>query len=248
MSTSLKYWDDTAGQWIQLVGEVPAPSSSITVKGIPTGTVNGSNTSFTTPSPYISGTLQVYINGVAQSDMTEETTPTTGVFTITPAPLTGANIRVYYHVAGTAVGNADSVGGFSVTGLLQAIYPIGSVFVSGQSTMPSVVNSIGTWTRLNGRVIVGLDEGQTEFDTVNETGGHKLLQAHTHTIRGDQRTDSIGIKYGANGSVSTSNMTPLSDGANTATYTGTLYAATTGGGNAENLQPYKVKYMWERTA
>lgn len=248
MSTALKYWDSTAGQWVAF-DNIPLPHSSIIVKGFPTGLINGTNTVFTTPQPYIAGSLQVYINGLAQSQLVAETTPTSGTFTVTPAPLTGDVINVYYHVANTAVGNADALGGYSLTGLLQALYPIGSVFVSGQNTMPAIVASIGTWVALEGRVIVGKSSAGT-FSTVNATGGaetHTLTAAeipsHSHTMSAWVGNEQVGATnlddIVGSGNRNTTDQVPIGSGS----------TGNTGSGGAHNnLQPYKVKYMWERTA
>lgn len=70
-----------------------------------------------------------------------------------------------------------------------AAWPIGSVFISIVPTNPSVLLGFGTWsTFAAGRVLVGLDSGQTEFDLVEETGGAKThtltvaeMPTHTHT-------------------------------------------------------------------
>ena len=53
-------------------------------------------------------------------------------------------------------------------------YPVGSVFVSVSPTNPASVFGYGTWTAFGtGRVLVGVDVGDTDFDTVEETGGSK---------------------------------------------------------------------------
>lgn len=70
-------------------------------------------------------------------------------------------------------------------------FPVGSVFIAVVSTNPGTLLGYGTWSAFGaGRVLVGLDSGQTEFDTVEETGGSKTvtltaaqsgLPQHTHT-------------------------------------------------------------------
>lgn len=68
-------------------------------------------------------------------------------------------------------------------------FPVGSVFISVVSTNPATLLGYGTWSAFGaGRVMVGLDAGQTEFDTVEETGGAKThtltsseMPAHSHT-------------------------------------------------------------------
>jgi hypothetical protein len=70
-------------------------------------------------------------------------------------------------------------------------FPVGSVFIAVVSTNPGTLLGYGTWSAFGaGRVMVGLDSGDTAFDTVEETGGAKTVAsagsnaaeaAHTHT-------------------------------------------------------------------
>ncbi len=86
--------------------------TSIVWKETPTGAVNGTNKNFTTSSPYISGSLQVFVNGLAQSGFTTETAPGSGNFSLDVAPKTGDDIKVQYQIRTVATGNADTVDGF----------------------------------------------------------------------------------------------------------------------------------------
>lgn len=75
-----------------------------------------------------------------------------------------------------------------VDALKLAIYPIGAIYTSVVNTNPSTFIG-GNWTAFgSGRTLVGVDTGQTEFDTVEETGGVKThtlttneMPSHTHT-------------------------------------------------------------------
>lgn len=59
-----------------------------------------------------------------------------------------------------------------------AAWPVGSVFLSVVSTDPATLLGVGTWTAIGaGRVLVGIDAGDTDFDTVEETGGSKTVAA-----------------------------------------------------------------------
>lgn len=83
-------------------------------------------------------------------------------------------------------GPAGSNGASGVDVLLA--WPIGSVFISVVSTSPATLLGGGTWAAFGaGRVLVGLDSGQTEFDVVEEVGGAKThtltsaeMPSHTH--------------------------------------------------------------------
>lgn len=73
--------------------------------------------------------------------------------------------------------------------LLDALHPVGSIYLSTSSTNPSTYFG-GTWERFaNGQVLVGVDTQETEFNTVQKTGGNKThtvtlkdVPAHTHSI------------------------------------------------------------------
>ncbi len=82
---------------------------------IPTGAVNGSNAAFTTTRNYVSGSLEVYINGLLQAPTTHvtEVSPTAGTFTLDVAPATGDIVRVSYSYAVSTGGNAASVNGLA---------------------------------------------------------------------------------------------------------------------------------------
>lgn len=61
----------------------------------PSGTINGSNTAFTTANAYNTGTLAVYQN-LGRLTSGVDFTPTAGGFTMTVAPITGDTLRVDY--------------------------------------------------------------------------------------------------------------------------------------------------------
>lgn len=128
-------------------------------------------------------------------------------------------------------------------------WPVGSVFTSVVSTNPNTLLGYGTWTAFGaGRTLVGLDAGQTEFDTVEETGGsktHTLITAempsHTHTPQAAGA--SLWLTGGAAGAGYVFNADSTNDG--TAIFTNTSAG---GDGSHNNLQPYIVVYFWKRTA
>lgn len=71
--------------------------------------------------------------------------------------------------------------GFGTT-LLNLIYPVGSIYMSVNNVNPGTYLTGTTWVAWGaGRVPVGVDATQTEFDTVEETGGEK-----THLLTGDE--------------------------------------------------------------
>lgn len=143
--------------------------------------------------------------------------------------------------------------------LIDLIYPIGSIYTSVVSTNPGTLLGHGTWAAFGaGRVLVGIDAAQTEFDTVEETGGVKTVtltinempshthiqNAHTHSTFGQspQYADDSGYPVHIQNPAAASVPTTTT-GSTTATNQNTG-----GGGAHNNLQPYIVVYMWKRTA
>lgn len=130
------------------------------------------------------------------------------------------------------------------------VYPIGSIYINASdSTNPATLLGFGTWVAFGaGRVMVGKASSGT-FQTAGATGGaetHTLsvneMPSHTHNTMAFANTGgAVWAKnpsasgYGSNGSI------------NGSVYTGQALA-TGGGGSHNNLQPYIVVYVWERTA
>ena len=127
---------------------------------------------------------------------------------------------------------------------LSACWPVGSVFTSVVSTNPNTLLGFGTWSAIAaGRVLVGLDSGDTDFDTVEETGGSKTVQSSAQTFTGDTNTTSAA-NTGATKIGSTTSTATLKAHTHTLTPTGT----NTPGAATSVVQPYFVVYFWKRTA
>ena len=96
-------------------------------------------------------------------------------FTGTPAAPTAASGTNTTQIATTAF----------VQAALQAVYPVGSIYVNATSSAnPSTLLGFGTWEAFGaGRVMVGLNGSDADFDTAEETGGSKTSTS-TGTISG----------------------------------------------------------------
>lgn len=126
--------------------------------------------------------------------------------------------------------------------LLDFIYPVGSYYETSDTSFNPNTAWGGTWLEdTKGRVTVALDSDDTDFDTINETGGSKYLQSHYHTAG---KYDNLGIAHAS--VVSGSGQTSLvASGSSATTHISTN---TAGSGNSQNLQPYIVVKRWHRTA
>ena len=142
-------------------------------------------------------------------------------------------------------------------------FAVGAVFIAVVATNPATLLGYGTWSAFGaGRVLVGLDSGDTDFDVVEEVGGAKTVTlteaqipahthaptdpGHTHIQRYFPTATGGSIGYTADTSMSgTQTDTGLTTKSGT---TGITIATTGGGGSHANVQPYIVVYMWKRTA
>ena len=126
-------------------------------------------------------------------------------------------------------------------------HPVGSYYWSDDPTEPAMLFGGGTWVRVKGRVLVGVDSGDTNF-TVGKEGGSKYMQKHTHKFKSAYGIISDYISSATaqvNSSASTAVLSGYHD------YAGNQYGLTMqteGTGESGNLQPYRATYCWRRTA
>lgn len=143
----------------------------------------------------------------------------------------------------------------ATTAFLATLYPVGTVYTNiSNSTNPGTLFGFGTWVAITGRVIVGLDSGDTAFDTAGETGGSKdaIVVSHTHTISDPGHSHLAYVEGGTNRSTTAGGL----NGGATSTNTHSTQSSVTGitvnsegsSGTNANLQPYVVAYVWKRTA
>lgn len=162
-------------------------------------------------------------------------------------------------IANSAV-TADKLNKASI---INIIYPVGSIYMSVNNVSPQSFLG-GTWVSFgSGRTIVGVDTSQTEFNTVEKTGGDKT---HTHTnggyyaaveIRQGQIPNNVffadytrktGVSYTQNcrSGVFASKFQESIGGFSEASDMGVAVLGSSG--STSTLQPYITCYMWKRTA
>jgi microcystin-dependent protein len=132
----------------------------------------------------------------------------------------------------------------ALVNILPLIYPVGSIYINaGVSTSPAVIFGFGTWAAFGaGKVIIGIDSGDTDFDALTDTGGAKTvtltgaqsgLPAHTVPIPlGGDDTDG-GIASNGSSQNATQNIS---------------ISAANAAEAHNNLPPYVTAYFWKRTA
>lgn len=166
-----------------------------------------------------------------------------------------------------ATGPEGPTGPAGAAGTGLSAYPVGAVYIAVVNTSPETLFG-GTWVAFGtGRMLVGIDAAQTEFDTVEETGGSKTkvigttnLPPHTHTATAaadgahkhslnftDAGASGANVSRGQTGSPVTSNSSAVNE---SATHTHSITVGNGPGTSApmDVLNPYIVVYMWKRTA
>ena len=134
--------------------------------------------------------------------------------------------------------------------IFDKVYPIGSIYMSVNSTNPSSLFG-GTWVAWGtGRVPVGINTSDTNFNTVEKTGGEKthtltVNEMPSHKHKADGTTPAISYYHAE---TSGDGFVVTSGSSSTSRYLIKKRDETGGGQAHNNLQPYITCYMWKRTA
>ena len=135
-----------------------------------------------------------------------------------------------------------------VTATIANAYPVGSIYMNAtNATNPGTLLGFGTWSAFGeGRVLIGIDSSDTDFDGAEETGGSKThtlteaqLPSHRHQVGSNDSGTGTG---GAAGNMELVRDAGTGNGP-------AVNSSFTGSGQAHPIvQPYIVVYMWKRTA
>lgn len=154
------------------------------------------------------------------------------------------NIKAYISRV-LSVHNADSNAHKSLfdawlEDLFDAMYPIGSIYLTMSSDNPSILFG-GTWERIESRFLYGSINGQG----VGTTGGE---ETHTLTINEMPSHNHSTLLYGHNnkGNISSNHRSVWSGSRDMSAYN---WVQNTGGGQAHNnMPPYIMVNIWKRIA
>ena len=123
----------------------------------------------------------------------------------------------------------------------KAFYPVGAIYMSVSPTSPASLFG-GTWERIKGYTPAGINEEdedtnvKTSFNqSAGKTIGSKWLQRHTHQqyVTSNDGGQAIRKDYVSDGN---SQIYPQCQTGNT------------GDGDAQNIQPTILVYMWKRVS
>jgi microcystin-dependent protein len=245
--------------WVENVSGIAGPTGA-TGAGVPTGGASGQVLAKSSSTNYDAGWIDIYTP--AQTD-TAISTAVSNLVDSAPTLLNTLNEL-------SAALNDDPNFSTTVATALAALVPAGTISQTARATAPTgylicdgtaisrttystLFDAIGTAygvgdnsttfniPNLKGRVPVGRDSAQTEFDTLGEVGGAKThtlttaeMPSHTH--------DTKPYNTAGSAAYAASNLF-ISNGDNVVGNGGAT-TATGGGGAHNNLQPYVVlNYM-----
>lgn len=97
-------------------------------------------------------------------------------------------------------------------------FPVGAVYINVTGVNPATELGYGTWSAFGaGRVMVGYDAGDTDFDTAEETGGAKTKAISAHA--GTAVADHASHTHSVTSNVAVANHTDILNHTHTVTVT-----------------------------
>lgn len=162
-----------------------------------------------------------------------------GIFTAIPRLIASAGINIESFTGED--GKLSYVPSIDKTWLLDAFYPVGSIYQSVNSTSPETLFGGGTWERIEDKFL--LAAGGTY--AAGSTGGEASVSLtaaqngpHTHAAYYADSTGSKGFGYSYTNKGEQSNASTDSSG-----------IVSSGSGQPHNnMPPYQAVYVWQRTA
>ena len=162
-----------------------------------------------------------------------------GIFTAIPRLIASAGINIESFTGED--GKLSYVPSIDKTWLLDAFYPVGSIYQSVNSTSPETLFGGGTWERIEDKFL--LAAGGTY--AAGSTGGEASVSLtaaqngpHTHAAYYADSAGSKGFGYSYTNKGEQSNASTDSSG-----------IVSSGSGQPHNnMPPYQAVYVWQRTA
>lgn len=209
------------------------------IDGTPVGANTASTGAFTTVTA--SGGVTGNLTGSVTGNVTGNVTGTASAWQTARTLTLQGDVTGSVSLDGSADVTMTTVGRTNLA-IYNLVYPAGCLYETTVAENPGTTFPGTLWDRYgNGRVTAGLDEAQTEFDTLGAELGAKThtltveqIPAHEHTLTAMERV--------LNNSTNTTGSGQLG-------VEGTITTASTGGGLGHPiLQPYVVVYRWKRRA
>lgn len=129
------------------------------------------------------------------------------------------------------------------------LFPVGFIIEVDNAEFNPNASWGGTWERLKGRVIVGVDEDDTDFNASGKTGGEKEVTLTVDEIPPHQHETYLNYDKGSVDVPGWSTKFMYVENANQTKGSKTKGVLSAGGGQAHNnMPPYYTAYRWIKTA
>lgn len=148
-----------------------------------------------------------------------------------------------------------------ITEKMKMMYPVGSIILKMNNVNPSTYLGFGTWELIaQGRTLVGVNTSDSDFNTVNKTGGAKTHKHWAGGYKANMNLNAIDNKIYIDAQFGKSN--PEVSYPETARFNfpngteeahsgeNSVYGVSVSGQSAEssNVMPYLTTYIWHRKA
>lgn len=125
-------------------------------------------------------------------------------------------------------------------------YPIGTILFNENKDFNPNDLYIGTWERIKGKLIFGVDEADNDFSTSGKTGGEK---EHNHVENVFAYNGNLAVSNTDFAAETSKSMIYTVNGTTGFTYiSGTQTVDAYRTEKSSNMPPYQTAYIWERTA
>jgi len=140
------------------------------------------------------------------------------------------------------------------------INPVGSIHLAHNSINPGDQYGVGTWVRIKGKFLIGVDELQSDYNTAGETGG---TRTHNHSDNFSVANHTLTLSQIPSHSHTYQRTSGGNNGGSGQSYPHQVQndsTAPAGGGQPHNhglsgninnrdlLPPFQSVYMWRRIA
>lgn len=122
------------------------------------------------------------------------------------------------------------------------VFPIGSIIYNASEAFDPNVSYGGTWEKIKGKMIIGYDESDSDFNTLKSTGGSKT---HTQTVEELAQHNHAYSKRNDANAFGPYELVGQNGGGNIATE----YVSNTGSSKPMDIMnPHYVANIWHRVA
>lgn len=147
-----------------------------------------------------------------------------------------------------------------IDSVVEKIYPVGSYYISAVATSPAQLFGFGTWAQVKGRMLIGVDEDNEEFNGPGKEGGATKIKLtkneipnitgriEFHGIGNGSCVNTVGGAFRA-GSIRAGKHMDGGTSQNASQSVEIIeFDAGCSGNSFSNMNPYETAYIWKRTA